>query len=167
MLLDLSMSPFIRLLWAGSFLWALPLSDVLVTHTSPLSWAVMTPAGVGDPLPLRLRLELGNALAPCLHLPGRGLSRRPFGVAVDQEEVPRGCRAGRPALGSALTDRRTDVALGNQNKVKYMATQLLAKFEENAPAQSSGLRRQVSPSPPGHPHRKRGSSQSKEMGAHG
>ena len=74
------------------------------------------------------------------------LSRRPFGATVDQEEVPRGYRGGRPALGSALTDRRTDVALGNQNKVKYMATQLLAKFEENAPAQSSGLRRQVSTS---------------------
>uniref|UniRef100_A0A452SLK1 F-actin monooxygenase n=1 Tax=Ursus americanus TaxID=9643 RepID=A0A452SLK1_URSAM len=38
---------------------------------------------------------------------------------------------GRPTLVSTLTDRRMDVALGNQNKVKYMATQLLAKFEEN------------------------------------
>lgn len=37
-----------------------------------------------------------------------------------------------------------DAAIGNQNKVKYMATQLLAKFEENAPAQSTGVRRQVS-----------------------
>lgn len=37
------------------------------------------------------------------------------------------------------------MALGNQNKVKYMATQLLAKFEENAPPQSTGLRRQVNP----------------------
>lgn len=44
---------------------------------------------------------------------------------------------------STLTDRRMDVALGNQNKVKYMATQLLAKFEENAPPQSVGVRRQV------------------------
>lgn len=45
---------------------------------------------------------------------------------------------------STLTDRRMDAAIGNQNKVKYMATQLLAKFEENAPAQSTGVRRQVS-----------------------
>lgn len=51
---------------------------------------------------------------------------------------------------STLTDRRMDVALGNQNKVKYMATQLLAKFEENAPPQSVGVRRQVGPThPPG------------------
>ena len=42
------------------------------------------------------------------------------------------------------------MALGNQNKVKYMATQLLAKFEENAPPQSVGVRRQVGPThPPG------------------
>lgn len=33
--------------------------------------------------------------------------------------------------------------VGNHNKVKVMATQLLAKFEENAPAQHSGLKRQV------------------------
>lgn len=46
---------------------------------------------------------------------------------------------------STLTDRRMDAAIGNQNKVKYMATQLLAKFEENAPAQATGVRRQVSP----------------------
>lgn len=32
---------------------------------------------------------------------------------------------------------------GNHNKVKVMATQLLAKFEENAPAQQTGLKRQV------------------------
>lgn len=34
-------------------------------------------------------------------------------------------------------------AVGNHNKVKVMATQLLAKFEENAPAQPTGLKRQV------------------------
>lgn len=34
-------------------------------------------------------------------------------------------------------------AVGNNNKVKVMATQLLAKFEENAPAQPTGLKRQV------------------------
>lgn len=38
-----------------------------------------------------------------------------------------------------------DIAVGNQNKVKYMATQLLAKFEENAPAQSTSIKRQVDP----------------------
>lgn len=66
-------------------------------------------------------------------------------VDIDQEEVPRVCR-GRSTLVSTLPDRRTDVTLSNQNKVKYMATQLLAKFEENAPPQSTGIRRQVNPS---------------------
>ncbi|XP_032449756.1 F-actin-monooxygenase MICAL3 isoform X8 [Lynx canadensis] len=69
-------------------------------------------------------------------------SEEVLGVGVYQEEVPRGYRGGRPTLVSTLTDRRMDVALGNQNKVKYMATQLLAKFEENAPPQSTGMRRQ-------------------------
>ncbi|DAA29137.1 TPA: microtubule associated monooxygenase, calponin and LIM domain containing 3 [Bos taurus] len=59
-----------------------------------------------------------------------------------KEDTPRGHRGARPTLVSTLTDRRMDVALGNQNKVKYMATQLLAKFEENAPPQSVGVRRQ-------------------------
>ncbi|NXO98235.1 MICA3 monooxygenase, partial [Certhia brachydactyla] len=40
--------------------------------------------------------------------------------------------------------RRIDATIGNQNKVKSMATQLLAKFEENAPGPSSNLRRQLS-----------------------
>ncbi|XP_024896851.1 F-actin-monooxygenase MICAL3 [Pteropus alecto] len=73
-----------------------------------------------------------------------GFSNRGWfgGVNIHQEEAPRVCRGGRPTLVSTLTDRRMDVALGNQNKVKYMATQLLAKFEENAPPQSTGLRRQ-------------------------
>ncbi|XP_032449758.1 F-actin-monooxygenase MICAL3 isoform X10 [Lynx canadensis] len=71
-------------------------------------------------------------------------SEEVLGVGVYQEEVPRGYRGGRPTLVSTLTDRRMDVALGNQNKVKYMATQLLAKFEENAPPQSTGMRRQGS-----------------------
>ncbi|XP_049480777.1 F-actin-monooxygenase MICAL3 isoform X4 [Panthera uncia] len=69
-------------------------------------------------------------------------SEEVLGVGVYQEEAPRGYRGGRPTLVSTLTDRRMDVALGNQNKVKYMATQLLAKFEENAPPQSTGMRRQ-------------------------
>ncbi|XP_023112339.2 F-actin-monooxygenase MICAL3 isoform X12 [Felis catus] len=69
-------------------------------------------------------------------------SEEVLGVGVYQEEAPRGYRGGRPTLVSTLTDRRMDVTLGNQNKVKYMATQLLAKFEENAPPQSTGMRRQ-------------------------
>ena len=73
-----------------------------------------------------------------------------LGAHIPQEDTPRGHRGGRPTLVSTLTDRRMDVALGNQNKVKYMATQLLAKFEENAPPQSVGVRRQVGPThPPG------------------
>uniref|UniRef100_A0A8B9GLE3 F-actin monooxygenase n=1 Tax=Amazona collaria TaxID=241587 RepID=A0A8B9GLE3_9PSIT len=47
------------------------------------------------------------------------------------EDVPRSYREERPTLVSALTERRIDAAVGNQNKVKSMATQLLAKFEEN------------------------------------
>ena len=39
--------------------------------------------------------------------------------------------------------KEESAALGNHNKVKSMATQLLAKFEENAPAESKGLKRQV------------------------
>ena len=66
-------------------------------------------------------------------------------LSTGQEEPPRSYRGERPTLVSTLTDRRMDAAIGNQNKVKYMATQLLAKFEENAPAQSTGVRRQVSP----------------------
>uniref|UniRef100_A0A667HPN0 F-actin monooxygenase n=1 Tax=Lynx canadensis TaxID=61383 RepID=A0A667HPN0_LYNCA len=71
-----------------------------------------------------------------------GAGKRRKTSQSEEEEVPRGYRGGRPTLVSTLTDRRMDVALGNQNKVKYMATQLLAKFEENAPPQSTGMRRQ-------------------------
>ncbi|XP_069820390.1 F-actin-monooxygenase MICAL3 isoform X3 [Dendropsophus ebraccatus] len=60
----------------------------------------------------------------------------------EDEEGPRSLREERPSLVSALTDRRIDAAVGNQNKVKSMATQLLAKFEENAPAPNTGLRKQ-------------------------
>ena len=74
---------------------------------------------------------------------GAALTQVALGTYVPQEDTPRGHRGGRPTLVSTLTDRRMDVALGNQNKVKYMATQLLAKFEENAPPQSVGVRRQV------------------------
>ncbi|XP_043420856.1 F-actin-monooxygenase MICAL3 isoform X17 [Prionailurus bengalensis] len=71
-----------------------------------------------------------------------GAGKRRKTSQSEEEEAPRGYRGGRPTLVSTLTDRRMDVALGNQNKVKYMATQLLAKFEENAPPQSTGMRRQ-------------------------
>uniref|UniRef100_A0A8C8WJE4 F-actin monooxygenase n=1 Tax=Panthera leo TaxID=9689 RepID=A0A8C8WJE4_PANLE len=73
-----------------------------------------------------------------------GAGKRRKTSQSEEEEAPRGYRGGRPTLVSTLTDRRMDVALGNQNKVKYMATQLLAKFEENAPPQSTGIRRQGS-----------------------
>ncbi|KAM5250318.1 F-actin-monooxygenase MICAL3 isoform 12-T12 [Hipposideros larvatus] len=71
-----------------------------------------------------------------------GAGKRRKTSQSEEEEAPRGCRGARPTLVSTLTDRRMDVALGSQNKVKYMATQLLAKFEENAPTQSTGMRRQ-------------------------
>ncbi|XP_067612038.1 F-actin-monooxygenase MICAL3 isoform X20 [Pseudorca crassidens] len=73
-----------------------------------------------------------------------GAGKRRKTSQSEEEDAPRGYRGGRPTLVSTLSDRRVDVALGNQNKVKYMATQLLAKFEENAPAQSTGVRRQGS-----------------------
>ncbi|XP_036108632.1 F-actin-monooxygenase MICAL3 isoform X1 [Molossus molossus] len=73
-----------------------------------------------------------------------GAGKRRKTSQSEEEEVPRVCRGGRPTLVSTLTDRRTDVTLSNQNKVRYMATQLLAKFEENAPPQSTGVRRQGS-----------------------
>ncbi|KAI4904471.1 hypothetical protein NFI96_015129 [Prochilodus magdalenae] len=64
-------------------------------------------------------------------------------VPASQEEQQRGLRDDRPSIATALTERRVDTtAAANNNKVKSMATQLLAKFEENAPAQSTGLKRQ-------------------------
>lgn len=64
-------------------------------------------------------------------------------MPVVQEEPLRPVRDERPLLAAALTERRVDsTAAANSNKVKSMATQLLAKFEENAPSQS-GLKRQV------------------------
>ncbi|XP_078138967.1 protein-methionine sulfoxide oxidase mical3a [Centroberyx gerrardi] len=77
----------------------------------------------------------------------------------EDEEVSRSSRDDRPSASTALSERKMDsAAVGNHNKVKVMATQLLAKFEENAPAQSGGLKRQgeslpnldrlLSPSPP-------------------
>ncbi|XP_030111122.1 F-actin-monooxygenase MICAL3 isoform X17 [Mus musculus] len=71
-----------------------------------------------------------------------GAGKRRKTSQSEEEEPPRSYKGERPTLVSTLTDRRMDAAVGNQNKVKYMATQLLAKFEENAPAQSTGVRRQ-------------------------
>ncbi|KAM4035684.1 LOW QUALITY PROTEIN: F-actin-monooxygenase MICAL3 [Anomaloglossus baeobatrachus] len=62
----------------------------------------------------------------------------------EDEEGSRTTRDERPLLVSSLADRRIETAAGNQNKVKSMATQLLAKFEENAPAPNTGLRKQAS-----------------------
>ncbi|XP_075839023.1 F-actin-monooxygenase MICAL3 isoform X16 [Microtus pennsylvanicus] len=73
-----------------------------------------------------------------------GAGKRRKTSQSEEEEPPRSYRGERPTLVSTLTDRRMDAAIGNQNKVKYMATQLLAKFEENAPPQSTGVRRQGS-----------------------
>ncbi|XP_063142393.1 F-actin-monooxygenase MICAL3 isoform X14 [Rattus norvegicus] len=73
-----------------------------------------------------------------------GAGKRRKTSQSEEEEPPRSYKGERPTLVSTLTDRRMDAAIGNQNKVKFMATQLLAKFEENAPAQSTGVRRQGS-----------------------
>ncbi|XP_045060952.1 protein-methionine sulfoxide oxidase mical3a-like isoform X1 [Coregonus clupeaformis] len=65
----------------------------------------------------------------------------------EDEEVSRGNRDDRPSNSTALTERNMKeetAAVGNHNKVKSMATQLLAKFEENAPAESKDLKRQGS-----------------------
>ncbi|KAG7454284.1 hypothetical protein MATL_G00257980 [Megalops atlanticus] len=60
----------------------------------------------------------------------------------EDEEVSRSHCDDQPLLGHTL---RAEAANGaNSNKVKSMATQLLAKFEESTPVQSSGLRRQSS-----------------------
>uniref|UniRef100_A0A674GJZ7 F-actin monooxygenase n=1 Tax=Taeniopygia guttata TaxID=59729 RepID=A0A674GJZ7_TAEGU len=71
-----------------------------------------------------------------------GAGKRRKTSQSEDEDLPRSYREERPTLVSALTERRIDAAIGNQNKVKSMATQLLAKFEENAPVPSSNLRRQ-------------------------
>ncbi|NWU95733.1 MICA3 monooxygenase, partial [Upupa epops] len=71
-----------------------------------------------------------------------GAGKRRKTSQSEDEDMPRSYREERPMLVSALTERRIDAAIGNQNKVKSMATQLLAKFEENAPVSSSSLRRQ-------------------------
>uniref|UniRef100_A0A8C2I343 F-actin monooxygenase n=1 Tax=Cyprinus carpio TaxID=7962 RepID=A0A8C2I343_CYPCA len=64
----------------------------------------------------------------------------------EDEELQRVNRDDRPSIATALAERKIDsaAAANNNNKVKSMATQLLAKFEENAPTQSTGLKRQAS-----------------------
>ncbi|XP_058709043.1 F-actin-monooxygenase MICAL3 isoform X15 [Poecile atricapillus] len=76
-----------------------------------------------------------------------GAGKRRKTSQSEDEDLPRSYREERPTLVSALTERRIDAAIGNQNKVKSMATQLLAKFEENAPVPSSNLRRQPESEP--------------------
>uniref|UniRef100_UPI0037E7C7F6 protein-methionine sulfoxide oxidase mical3a isoform X6 n=1 Tax=Semicossyphus pulcher TaxID=241346 RepID=UPI0037E7C7F6 len=87
-----------------------------------------------------------------------GLGKRRKTSQTEEDEVSRSGRDDRPSVPAILSERKVDsCAAGNHNKVKVMATQLLAKFEENAP-QPSGLKRQgeslpnldrlLSPSPP-------------------
>ncbi|XP_061494559.1 F-actin-monooxygenase MICAL3 isoform X9 [Rhineura floridana] len=71
-----------------------------------------------------------------------GAGKRRKTSQSEDEDTSRSYREERPTLVSALTERRIDATIGNQNKVKSMATQLLAKFEENAPVPSTGIRRQ-------------------------
>lgn len=60
---------------------------------------------------------------------------------LSQEEASRGICDDRPSAPAVLSEKKMDSS--NHNKVKVMATQLLAKFEENAPASQTGLKRQV------------------------
>ncbi|XP_049928308.1 protein-methionine sulfoxide oxidase mical3a isoform X10 [Epinephelus moara] len=71
-----------------------------------------------------------------------GLGKRRKTSQSEDEEVSRIGRDDRPSVPAILSERKMDSsAAGNHNKVKVMATQLLAKFEENAP-QPTGLKRQ-------------------------
>ncbi|XP_055365627.1 protein-methionine sulfoxide oxidase mical3a isoform X27 [Betta splendens] len=66
-----------------------------------------------------------------------GLGKRRKTSQSEEEELTRTGRDDRTC------ERKMDsAAAANNNKVKVMATQLLAKFEENAPAQHGGLKRQ-------------------------
>ncbi|XP_067445267.1 protein-methionine sulfoxide oxidase mical3a isoform X26 [Thunnus thynnus] len=74
-----------------------------------------------------------------------GLGKRRKTSQSEDEEVSKTGRDDRPSVPPVLSERKMDsAAAGNNNKVKVMATQLLAKFEENAPAQHTGLKRQGS-----------------------
>ncbi|XP_044048107.1 protein-methionine sulfoxide oxidase mical3a isoform X26 [Siniperca chuatsi] len=71
-----------------------------------------------------------------------GLGKRRKTSQSEDEEVSRTGRDDRPSAPAILSERKMDSsAVGNHNKVKVMANQLLAKFEENAP-QPTGLKRQ-------------------------
>lgn len=73
-----------------------------------------------------------------------GCRRKTVSALSQQEEVSKAGRDDRSSVAAILADRKMDSsAVANNNKVKVMATQLLAKFEENAPAQQTGLKRQV------------------------
>ncbi|MED6290611.1 Protein-methionine sulfoxide oxidase mical3a [Characodon lateralis] len=91
-----------------------------------------------------------------------GLGKRRKTSQSEDEDASRTYREERPSVTAVLSERKMDsAAAGNHNKVKVMATQLLAKFEENAPAQTTGLKRQgdslpnldrlLPPSPPPNP----------------
>ncbi|XP_037539374.1 protein-methionine sulfoxide oxidase mical3a [Nematolebias whitei] len=91
-----------------------------------------------------------------------GLGKRRKTSQSEDEELCRTGRDDRPCKPAVSSEIKMDTAaVGNNNKVKVMATQLLAKFEENAPAQPTGLKRQgdslpnfdclFSPCPPQNP----------------
>ncbi|KAM6926679.1 protein-methionine sulfoxide oxidase mical3a isoform 13-T13 [Lycodopsis pacificus] len=72
-----------------------------------------------------------------------GLGKRRKTSQSEDEEVSRTGRDDRPSVPAVLSERKMDsCTVGNHNKVKVMATQLIAKFEENAP-QPTGLKRQA------------------------
>ncbi|XP_038146869.1 protein-methionine sulfoxide oxidase mical3a isoform X32 [Cyprinodon tularosa] len=74
-----------------------------------------------------------------------GLGKRRKTSQSEDEDISRTCHEERPSVPPVQSERKMDsAAAANHNKVKVMATQLLAKFEENAPAQPAGLKRQGS-----------------------
>ncbi|XP_077592648.1 protein-methionine sulfoxide oxidase mical3a-like isoform X5 [Stigmatopora nigra] len=69
--------------------------------------------------------------------------RRKTSQSEEEETSKAGREDKQPNIPALLLEKKMDSAVaGNNNKVKVMANQLLAKFEENAPAQGSGLKRQ-------------------------
>ncbi|NWS31359.1 MICA3 monooxygenase, partial [Polioptila caerulea] len=95
---------------------------------------------------LDLNAEEKAALIASTKSPISFLSK--LGQSISRKRTPKVTSTALGMLGSGRllskqnAERRIDAAIGNQNKVKSMATQLLAKFEENAPVPSSNLRRQ-------------------------
>ncbi|XP_077372741.1 protein-methionine sulfoxide oxidase mical3a isoform X14 [Festucalex cinctus] len=70
--------------------------------------------------------------------------RRKTSQPEDEEASKAGREDRQATVPALLSEKKMDsAAAGNNNKVKVMATQLLAKFEENAPSQGSGLKRQA------------------------